>query len=727
MSKHVSRISLMFVVIILSFGTFFGLAQAEEAAAEAPIVPLESPAEPEVFMADPQPLSEPVQEPVQSVEPTLSVPQEEPAVSEEIPAEEIVVTANRRASSWKDAAAMVTVIEKEEIINAPAKTLDEFLVRVPSVSYKRTHIAECGPGREITLRGISEQKRTLILVDGIPMNEVNGAVNWSMIPKESVERIEIVRGPMSALYGSGAMGGVINILTKKPEKPSETVLKGGYGSLNTYSASLLQRGMFDKVGYSVGGHLYHSDGYVQATPKQDYHVKNERTDVSLSGSLYVKPDDKSQVTLGMNYVNEDYSRGLKNTDQKNATTAFRLAYEREMADDASLSAAAFVQKVERNVVLGARPDYTKLDHTEFSDSVKYGQVFQTDFKVADFNQITVGVDSSYFTMDKHNVYFNSDREANAKGNQLLSSIFAQDEMTFKTNKHKFMLTPGFRLDYIRSGDGKSVDTAPGAFDPVDDTYQDRSWVAINPKLAFVYRYDKWTTLRASAGRSFAAPTLFELYTVFTRGPTQLFGNPELKPENAYSAEIGWDQWYLKNMYSRITGYYTFGENFISSRPLNDAGTQTQMANITQIQIMGIDAELHFDINSFLSVYGGYTFNNSTILEDEVDASTEGNMIPFEPMHRARLGVVFQYLQWITADFSTRYEGERYTDLANTKATRLEEYVMLDLTLSGQIVEQVRWSLAFENLLDKKYDVYSVPSETSEAPGLLISGSVTMEF
>ena len=722
MSKPVSSLVASFFVIALCLGSVPNLSHAETSSEDVqPPASAPSP-EPEVVMEGSKPVEKASQESAQATEKTRKSAAEP---DEAIPAEEIVVTANRRASSWKDAGAMVSVIEKEDIEHSPAKTLDEFLVRVPSVSYKRTHIAECGPGREITLRGISEQKRTLILVDGIPMNEVNGAVNWSMIPKESVERIEIVRGPMSALYGSGAMGGVIHIITKKPKKPNETMLKGGYGSLSTTTAALLQRGKFDKVGYSVGGSLYHSNGYVQAKPEQDYHVKNRRTDVSLNGSLFVEPDDKSLLTLGLNYVNEDYSRGLRKTDQRNATTAFRLAYEREMADDANLSAAIFMQKVERNVVLSARPDYKTMDHTEYSDSVKYGQVFQTDFKVADFNRITVGVDSSYFTMDKHNEYDNSDREGKAKGNQLLSSIFAQDEMTFKTGKHKFLLTPGFRLDYVRSGDGQNVDTDPAPFEPLDEKYQDRSWIAINPKLAFVYRYDRWTTLRASAGRSFAAPTLFELYTVFTRGPMQTFSNPELDPERAWSSEIGWDQWYLKNLYSRVTAYYTFGENFIGSRKIND--NQYEMANITKIQVMGVDTELNFDINPMWSVYGGYTFNYSKILEDEGDSTNEGNMMPFEPKHRARVGVVFQYLEWIVADFSARYEGERYTDLGNSEDTRLKDYVLLDLTLSGKIVEQVRWTLVAENLLNKRYAVYSVPSETSEAPGLLVSGSVTLEF
>ncbi len=639
---------------------------------------------------------------------------------------EIVVTAARRKSSWKDAPAMVTVIEKEELERAPEKTVDDFLKRIPSVSFSRVHAAECGPGRDITLRGIHEQKRTLILLDGVPMNDgVTGAVNWSMIPKESINRIEIVRGPMSALYGSGAMGGVINIITKKPKNNNETLIKAGYGSLNTMTATLLQGGMFEKGGYMIGGGIYKTDGYIQAKDPEAYHVKNARTDMSVMGRFFLLPDDRSQLTLNVNYVNEDFSRGIFTDEQNNQIAMLSLSYEREMKNDINLSASAYAHFLMRKVDLGARPDYTQHEHSEFDDTMKFGELFQADFKVADFNTMTVGLDTSFTMMDKHNKYALVERKANAEGNQLLTSLFAQDEMKFVAGKHKFLLTPGVRMDYSRSGDGKSVDTAPGPNDPIDEDYQDRSWVAVNPKLSFVYRYDDMTTVRASAGRSFAAPTLFELYTVFTRGPLLLYGNPELDPESAWSGEIGLDQWFMKNFLGRLTAYYTRGYDFIGYRSIGE--NQSQVDNITEVQAIGVDAELQFDINEMWSLYGGYNFNYSTVISDDADATIEDNYLPFEPLHRARLGVVFKYLKWIAIDLSGRYEGERYVDLENTETKKLDHYISLDLALSGGITDYIQWSLAIENLLNEKYDVYSVPTTPSEAPGLLISGSLALSF
>jgi iron complex outermembrane receptor protein len=658
-------------------------------------------------------------------------PDEEPEKPEEPGDEDVyetVVSATRMETEWKKAPTMVTVIGGEEIEKVPQQTVDDLLKRVPSISFSREHVAECGPGRDVTLLGIHEQKRTLVLVDGIPVNDgINGSVNWSLVPVESVERIELVLGPMSALYGSGAMGGVVNIVTKKPEDANDTLIKAGYGNLDTTTATLLQGGMFEKGGYLVGANLFKTEGYVQAKEDQEYFTKNARTDMGLMGHFYVFPDLYSSLSLRINLVNEDFSRGIRTDEQNNAVALMSLTYELSTASGAHLTAAAYAQLMKREVDLGARPDYSELEHTEFDDSLKVGVMFSTDFEVAGFNTISVGADASFSLMDKHNEYFLVEREASAEGNQLFASLFAQDEMEFDIDEHEVLLTPGVRLDFSRSGDGRSEDTNPAPNPPVDEVYQDRSWVAVNPKLALVYRFRDSTTLRASVGRSFAAPTLFELYTVFTRGPLLLYGNPELDPESAWTGQIGLDQWFTEGFYGRVNVSYSRGTDFIGSRIVDGDPMQLMMDNITEVQILGVDCVLDYTISSMWSLYGGYTFTWSTVVEDVTDESLEGNELPFSPMHRARLGIVFQYLEWIAADLSVRYEGERYTAFENTEESLLGDHFSLNLGLSGRVVDQVSWSLSFENMLDQEYDIYSVPPVPAAAPGFLVHGSVALEF
>jgi iron complex outermembrane receptor protein len=604
--------------------------------------------------------------------------------------------------------------------------LDELITRLPEVSYKRTHIAECGPGREITLRGISEQKRTLVLLDGVPINDgINGAVNWSMVTTDTVERVEVVPGPMSALYGSGAMGGVINIITRTAEASSETKLKGGYGSLNTYEASAVQAGKADGLNYLLNARAYGTDGYVTQKAPEAFHSENEREEQNFFGKLVFSRNSLSDLTAGMHYVFEEYNRGVRTDNQENRRFGMHLTYNRQSTAGAQLTATLYGHLMNRDLDLGARPDYTTLDHTEKEDSFRIGELFSYSMSPGKRHLLTVGLDSYMVGMDKENQYAASDRTGRAEGKQALAALFAQDEMTFDIGGNRLIVTLGLRGDYCNSFDGASSDTAPGAFDPVDETYEDQSWTSFNPKLGLVYLYGDRTTFRLSGGRSYAAPTLFEMYTVFTRGPMLLYGNPDLDPESALSGEFGVEHRFLDNLEGSLSAYYTRGYDFIGSREI--AFFQYQYDNINEMSAAGVSLDLNWALHEEWTLYGGYKYDRSRIEKDENDFSVEGNQLPFEPEHRGNLGLIYTNPKWVTMNLNVRFEDVRYTDFENTEETRLDDYVTVDLTLTGRFNTQIGWKLTGENLLDEPYDVYSIPLYQSESPGLLVSGSVTLEF
>ena len=640
--------------------------------------------------------------------------------------DEVIVTASRRDTLVREAPVKVTVIDRDEIERSPAQTLDELMRGITDIAAKRTHVAECGPGREITLRGINEQKRTLVLLDGVPMNDgINGAVNWSIVSTDIVERVEIVPGPMSALYGSGAMGGVINIITRTPKKNNETGLRLGYGSLDTYSASLVQGGHFDNLDYLVSGRITDTDGYIPVKDPEPFHSDNERTDKNLFGKVTAFQDNISSITAGVSYVDEDYNRGVRTDNQENKKAGLNLTYKRSPDPDSELVATVYGHLMDRNLELGARPDYATLDHTEQEDSYRIGELFKYSSALNRVHTLTAGLDSTLAVMDKENVYNASDRRGKAEGKQALVSLFAQDEMAYDMGRNRMVVNLGVRGDYCKSFDGASSDTDPGRFDPVDEQYDDRSWTAFNPKLSLAYLVGDRTTFRLSGGKSFAAPTLFEMYTVFTRGPMLLYGNPELDPETALSGEIGMDHRFTDKLMTRLSAYYTKGEDFIGSREIDT--NQYLMDNITEITASGANVELHYDIDERWSVYGWYNYNRSRVEKDDVDPTTEGNRLPFAADHRAKAGIVARYMPFVTVDLSVRYEGERDVDLANTDHTRLDDYVTVDLSLLGRINDHLGWKLAAENLLDEPYDVYSIPTYLSESPGILINGEIQLNF
>jgi len=181
-------------------------------------------------------------------------------VREELKLEEIVVTATRTEKEITEAPGSVSVVTKEDMEKRNIQTIDSAVNLLPGVFNKRAKGLDTTA--RVTLRGIPEQKRTLVLIDGQPMNDAyTGAVMWDSFLPENVERIEVVRGPYSALYGGYAMGGVVNIITKMPEEREFTV-KSGYGSHDlwtTYGA--YGDKLFDRLSLFASYGYKSSNGY----------------------------------------------------------------------------------------------------------------------------------------------------------------------------------------------------------------------------------------------------------------------------------------------------------------------------------------------------------------------------------------------------------------------------------------------------------------------------------
>lgn len=179
--------------------------------------------------------------------------------------DEMVVTATKTAKDSADAPATVSVVTSREIEDMNVHSVDESLKYLPGVYANRPGGHEPSVmGTNIVLRGIPNYSRTLVLVDGQTLNDPYiGAVTWESVPAETVERIEVVPGPFSSLYGGSAMGGVINILTKSPTR-REFSLKGGYGTNDFQSASIVyQDRLGERLGVVFDYGYKQSDGYVK--------------------------------------------------------------------------------------------------------------------------------------------------------------------------------------------------------------------------------------------------------------------------------------------------------------------------------------------------------------------------------------------------------------------------------------------------------------------------------
>ena len=210
-------------------------------------------------------------------------------------AEEVIVTATRTETRLGDTAASVVVLSSEEIQASAAATLDDTLRQVPGFSlFRRSGSRTANPTSQgVSLRGIgaSGASRAVVLSDSIPINDpFGGWVYWGRVPRESVSRMEVVRGGASTLYGSGALGGVINIITRRTDAPGLS-LEASYGGQRTGEASFFASGRTGRWGASLAAESFRTDGYIlvdeQSRGSIDTPAGSRRAalDLTLDGAL----------------------------------------------------------------------------------------------------------------------------------------------------------------------------------------------------------------------------------------------------------------------------------------------------------------------------------------------------------------------------------------------------------------------------------------------------------
>ena len=227
--------------------------------------------------------------------------------------DEIVVTATKTERRSETLPVSVGIINEEDIARSAAYRTDDLLRELPGV-YVRSYqgILSSSTTNDVGIRGLTGEDRVLVLKNGIPINDpYGGAVEFNEVDIADIKKIEIVRGPGSALYGSNAMGSVINIVTKKPDEGIQTSAKIGYGDMNTWTGSAANSGGFGKFGYYVSGNYLKSDGYIDVVEenRKPYHTEKEVERYNLSGKLYYAPDDTSSLALSLaHYDQEDTGR-----------------------------------------------------------------------------------------------------------------------------------------------------------------------------------------------------------------------------------------------------------------------------------------------------------------------------------------------------------------------------------------------------------------------------------
>ncbi len=710
------------------------------------------------------------------------------------PLEEIVITATRTGIPLAIAPASVSVVTAGEIVQMNILTIDEALRNLAGVMVRRTKgFMETTPS--LTLRGLANARDSLVLLDGAPQNDArNGQVNWTMIDSELIERIEVVRGPFSSLYGGNAMGGVVSLFSREPTVSGIAFKAGFGGSLDseapdgtqdiavsgwlkvtealTLGASYRQR---STDGYATT-HVNVSNAAVAALPAGVTGAVPYRSNIGAATNLV--------GNMGDNWY-EDETYGLRLSYRWSDASRLRLSWTRSEGDYGYDTPSPLLRTVDGAPTLANIPLTTWLNGALFArggsvDQDNLGLLFETtlgpletqlkighidkttetiivggitvansghppripvtleggDGRLAPVNdttrtnadlqfvwpvntkhRVTFGFAGVWGDIDEQRWSLSDWTDPNSRffmGSRTIAedrtaAVYAQDEWSMTDALTLYL---GARGDWWEMTGGKTERfETTGASGTLSYTSTRAS--AFSPKATLVYRAGVATTLRASAGRAFRPPTLFEFFGTAQIGGNSFVGNPSLQPETTKSVEAGIDQRFGNTLSLVATVFFSRLEDRIQT--VTVAGV-ARPENTSEAEISGVEVELGGALPAGFRWTANYTYTDAEVTRDTQTPALVGKALSQVPEHQYNLVVDWTWRAWqLTGSY--HYLSDRFTradnlDLVNGVPGSTDAFGVADLKLGFAPTPNYRISLGVSNVFNEEYrQFYLSPGRT----------------
>ncbi|MCG5549138.1 TonB-dependent receptor domain-containing protein [Halorhodospira halochloris] len=602
--------------------------------------------------------------------------------------ETVVVTPTRTAQTVDQSLSSVSVIDRDEIDRQQPRQVSDLLQGRAGTSL--TTNGPFGKDTSLFMRG-TESDHTLLLVDGVRMGSATtGGASWQYLPPSEIERIEVVRGPRSSIYGADAIGGVVQVFTREGEEgpPRVNVFTGG-GSFNTYEYGAGVAGGTEDTRYSLSAGHFHTDGInVQDDVGDDDDDGYTHTTASGKVSHWFTPS----VEVFGNFL---YAEGESDFD----------------AEDCDFD------------VFPVQCQPYSSAHNEFTQVALRGggRVSITDYWQTEISFSQSRDESDTYYENELDGYFDTRRDMASWHNEFylgrdLDFVAGVDWRQDHVDGLSSMWSPGndeFEEDSRYNIGAYQVLTAELGSHQLQGSlrYDDNEEFGgyTTGQLAWGWQVtDTWQT-RASYGTAFKAPTFNQLYAPEYQTAWGTYrSNPNLNPEESASAELG-VRWQDRQMYLDASVFQTEIDDLIANREVET--DQNQFVNVNEALIRGAEAEIGAEWEDW-QLSGAYTYL------DHEDRET-GNELRRRPNHSARLDIDREL-----GDFSFGAtgiaRGRSYDDEDND--VRLSGYGLLNLRTSYAFTPE--WSLrgTLENALDKDYEM----ADGYNQPGRAVYVSIHFE-
>ena len=629
--------------------------------------------------------------------------------------EQIVVSALKRPRTVSKSPAIMSVITAKQIKQMGFRTLTEVLDTVPGFDISLSETGE----REIAVRGIldTNSQKVKVLIDGHSINDVwSGGISWNYddLVVENIKRIEIIRGPGSALYGQNAFLTVINVITKDTDDIDGFQLTTSGGAFDTQNYNMLFGKEYGDLAVSGFFDFFDTEGHSEKV-EQDVlfpaafskspgrsHNRKEKTDLNLKLSYNnLEISGKYTKKRRKDYIGVGYALG-DDSIIRSAYMFTELTYKFALGEKLDIIPRVYYDQFNYDPFLEQRPDgFVDRFGRIYPDGIQ-GQVrhkqrtvgFENQFNYNLFkgNELTFGfqyewihqgdIKSSEFTFNPITFAplavpqdFSKDLPFTRKATRQILAFYLQDEWNITKDVD---LTVGVRHDQFPRFGGTT-----------------------NPRFGLIWRFIEDAHLKLLFATAFRAPNFQELYLTNKRTRA---GDPNLDPEKINTFELGLGYNFTKHIRGNINYFF----NRIRDRIILDT-TQTpdKFANSGGARVLGVEAELKADYGNDNYAFANYTFQKA-------EETRNRNRLPDVPVHKANLGVNVGFWKYANANVNTFISGPRPREDGDTRRD-MPSYALVNLTLIGRkFMDNFEIRGSVFNLFNKGYDdpapVDTVPTD-----------------
>ncbi len=576
--------------------------------------------------------------------------------------EPMVVTAARIPVPQRETGSSITVITAADIANRQLFTVADILRNVPGLDVAQS--GGLGKQTSVFIRG-ANSNQTLVLIDGIEVNDPStpgASFDFAHLTVDNIERIEVLRGPQSTLYGSDAIGGIINIITKKGRKAPTVGFSAEGGSFGTWKLMGTTSGSYDRLRWSASASHLNSEGFSAADDRLGNREDDgyENTTVSARAGWQALDNFDLDAAVRFHHSVSDldgFDFSFAPSDDPNFTQETHQVFVRGQG-----TLDLFDQFWRQTLRLSYNHN-----QRQFRDQFEPGDTFvensnlrgeklkldwQNTLNLTDWDTLIFGITTETEWMNTNLI---DTRSATTNG------FYGENRLTMLD---RFITTAGVRLD-------------------TPDRFGDKVTWRITQAVLFP---ETDTKLRGSYGKGFKAPSLFQLFAPPTFGPV---GNRNLGPESSTGWDLGVDQSFLEERILVSVSY--FHNNFSN---LIDFQFGSGFQNINRARSAGIESVLELKPFEILTLRGTYTYTNA---EDNKE-----NKLARRPRHKGSFDADLEVVENGHLHINILMVGSRPTSPFDIRR-QLDPYVVVNLAGSYQLTDYLTLFGRIDNALDQEYE------------------------